>query len=879
MRAPRGSLRQAIQLVLVVLLVVLSSAVGVDGSYRATGAPNTEASSGLSVKLNNTTANASLALPTLSVASFGTWPMFDQNDPRTGAQSSERTLAPGNVSLLTLAKNFPFLANGPITGSAAVANGTAYFGSMGGTLYALNVSSATIHGPSSWYANTTGLPMKNCSGWPAGIMSTPAIWGRYAIVGTGDVVGKHGYGWVRAYNLTAPGAGQAKWSTNLSNYAQGSWAGAYVWSSPVVWDGNVYVGFASGGDCPLVQGALFELNATTGHVLHQANMTAPGTIGASIWSSPSIDSANNAIWVTTGNNHPGVNEPYASAIVELNLSTLAIVSSWQVPNIQNVDDDFGAGATLVSGPHGTSIAIATNKDDISYAVNRSNLSGGAIWQDSVGGPPNQGAVTPAAAGAGLVYLAGGPSLTYSYSGLPSGCSSTNTPTLLCTPSGAPNGIYMVEVRAQDALGHVGFANTSITVAPTGSFEISQYGTTTPYGVPVLGSTTIKVGVVHQSGSVNYAYTGLPPGCASSNTPSLPGTPTSAGAYQVEVYANETGGSQSSLVAVLTLSVNPQSGSVQALGAFDLDPTVSNGQSATLQSEFISTANAGSIWAVYPGNGTPAWKFGSAGFYYAGPTYANGLVIAAAIAQNYSWSTIEVLDAASGNLLATYNVSGMVDGEPAVADGRIYFGTATSTFRGNGKFYALDIPLYAQPTGAYLLPGSNLGPTFQFIGAGIGGSPPNTCVWNWGDHTANTVGCGVIRHTYTVSGFYTVTFTVTDAVAVTSVWTTGVFAYFSGCVWGAHHPCPVWLAGAGLSEAPCSPGSPVNCLVARTLTFGSYDLGGTPPYSYLWSFGDNGQSIVSYPTHTYPENGEYTVTLTVTDQSGYEGSAQLRVTIT
>ena len=51
--------------------------------------------------------NSSLALPLtpLTTSSFGTWPMYDQNSLRTGANNLERTLASRNVSLLSLSSH------------------------------------------------------------------------------------------------------------------------------------------------------------------------------------------------------------------------------------------------------------------------------------------------------------------------------------------------------------------------------------------------------------------------------------------------------------------------------------------------------------------------------------------------------------------------------------------------------------------------------------------------------------------------------------------------------------------------------------------------------------------------------------------------------
>ena len=54
--------------------------------------------------------------------------------------------------------------------------------------------------------------------------------------------------------------------------------------------------------------------------------------------------------------------------------------------------------------------------------------------------------------------------------------------------------------------------------------------------------------------------------------------------------------------------------------------------------------------------------------------------------------------------------------------------------------------------------------------------------------------------------------------------------------------------------------------------------GAESHSFLWDFGDGTNSTERYPTHRYADNGQYTVTLTVTDEHNASGSDTLSVTV-
>ena len=57
------------------------------------------------------------------------------------------------------------------------------------------------------------------------------------------------------------------------------------------------------------------------------------------------------------------------------------------------------------------------------------------------------------------------------------------------------------------------------------------------------------------------------------------------------------------------------------------------------------------------------------------------------------------------------------------------------------------------------------------------------------------------------------------------------------------------------------------LVNESIQFTGSAENGTPPYEYYWNFGDSGTSDDQNPTHIYDDVGNFTVTLSVTDDDG------------
>jgi PKD repeat protein len=66
---------------------------------------------------------------------------------------------------------------------------------------------------------------------------------------------------------------------------------------------------------------------------------------------------------------------------------------------------------------------------------------------------------------------------------------------------------------------------------------------------------------------------------------------------------------------------------------------------------------------------------------------------------------------------------------------------------------------------------------------------------------------------------------------------------------------------------------------KTIQFTGSATGGVPPYAWQWEFGDGNTSTLQNPTHAYGEVGNYTVSLTVTDEENNTAHTTTTATIT
>jgi outer membrane protein assembly factor BamB len=345
-------------------------------------------------------AGAAITTSITFTADTTNWTTYLGGVARNAATTGETTISPANAPNLTLLWTG---YTGHVQTEPAVLNGVVYAGGINGYEYAVNSSTGLI----IWKTYIGEVTQPNCDPHPTGITSSATVSGGMVYVGGGNITGNLTNGIAGWYALNAT-TGAIAWNIPIGNAG----LGYYNWASPLLADGNAYIGVASRCDQPLVWGGLLQVSLTTHAVIGFFNTTVGGgnTRGSSIWGSPSFDQKNNTIFVTTGNPLKIHVTNYSESVVAINATTLAVVGSWQIPAVQvaNVTDaDFGTTPDYFHLANGTPLVSAVNKDGQLYVLNPTKLSAGPVWQTWITNSENPPTVDPAGFGGGLLYQGGG----------------------------------------------------------------------------------------------------------------------------------------------------------------------------------------------------------------------------------------------------------------------------------------------------------------------------------------------------------------------------------------------------------------------------------------------------------------------------------------
>jgi len=336
-------------------------------------------------------------------AATGDWPTYLMGNDRSGYNGFETIINTTTAPNLKL--HWTHTTGGAISTQPVETNGVIYWGSWDGYEHATNLNNAKV-----WATNLGQTIDSSCNPPTVGVASTATI-GSVTINGTATPVDFVGGGNGNFYALNAA-TGATIWHTFL-----GSPPSHFLWSSPALYNGSIYEGVASFGDCPLVQGQLVQMNATTGFIQHTFNVVPNGCIGGGVWGSPTIDAVHNTVYIATGNaGSCSTGEPYTTAMVELSASNLSFINYWQLPSAQRVpDSDFGTTPTLFNATiNGVSREMVgmQNKNGKYYAFDRANIGAGPLWQATIavgGACPQcgQGGISPSAWDGKTLYVSGG----------------------------------------------------------------------------------------------------------------------------------------------------------------------------------------------------------------------------------------------------------------------------------------------------------------------------------------------------------------------------------------------------------------------------------------------------------------------------------------
>jgi polyvinyl alcohol dehydrogenase (cytochrome) len=450
------------------------------------------------------------------VAAVGAdWPTYLADQNHSGYNAAESIINPTTAP--SLKPLWTAQAGGTISTQVVEANGLIYWGSWDGNEHASNLSGGSV-----WTTNLgkTVSPNPACLPNNVGVGSTASVVS-VSINGTMTSVVYVGGGNGQFYALNAT-TGAVIWQTAL-----GSSPDHYLWSSPTVYNGSIYMGISSFGDCPLVQGQLVQLNASTGAIQHTFDVVPAGCIGGSVWSSPVVDQGAGTVYISTGNGGKcSAAEPYGLALIQLRASDLTVLSSWQVPkSAAPGDTDFGASPMLFQATiGGVSHALVgvVCKNGIYYAFDRTAISNGPVWQAQIAAGGNdplagEGSVSSSSWDGSNLYVAGGDTTI-------GGSSCRGSLRALDPATGAfrwerclMNGPVLGAVSAVPGVAAVGEGNTLVLVATASGQPLYTY-TDSKQGSSFYGSPSFSHGILYIGNADGSLYAFGLPGSFPSPTP-------------------------------------------------------------------------------------------------------------------------------------------------------------------------------------------------------------------------------------------------------------------------------------------------------------------------------------------------------------------------
>jgi len=255
---------------------------------------------------------------------------FSYGRDLTGTKATlDGVITSANVASLT--SLWTFAVEGPVSATPVIVDGVAYVGSYDGNLYAIDLYS----GAEIWrYASGSEVIEPNLQ-VPLGITGSAHVDGDVVYVGDSAAV-------LHAIDRVT---GQAIWTQKVDEQPNAS-----IWSSPVSWNGLIYVGMASVAKEVGFRGGVVALNAATGTIMWHTYVVPEGADGAGVFSVPAIDEERSLVIVGTQNAYDSTPAPYGDpiSIVAFDASTGDRVWAFNAPpndGENSPTDDVGFSAS------------------------------------------------------------------------------------------------------------------------------------------------------------------------------------------------------------------------------------------------------------------------------------------------------------------------------------------------------------------------------------------------------------------------------------------------------------------------------------------------------------------------------------------------------
>jgi outer membrane protein assembly factor BamB len=311
-----------------------------------------------------------------SAAQNSDWPGYLFDNGHSSHNALATAITPANAPTLVEDWSFvdpqPTIQGQPAAGlysSPTVFEGVVYIGSNTGMFYALNEATGAV-----LWQQLLGFTTPTTCGRGHGVTSTAMV-AIDPVSGTLTVYVGGGDGYLYALDAATGGIVFRQFVTDVGTTQNTG----FIWGSPTIISGRIYLGFASQCDNPLVRSAIKSFDQHTGALLKTFFTTPRGTVGAGVWSSAASDGR--SLWITTGNGNAG----HAFAIIKLN-ANLRFQTEWVNP-AGTGDLDWGSSPTLFEARLNnvrTQMVGANGKDGFFHALDASHLENGPVWSFQVG---------------------------------------------------------------------------------------------------------------------------------------------------------------------------------------------------------------------------------------------------------------------------------------------------------------------------------------------------------------------------------------------------------------------------------------------------------------------------------------------------------------